>query len=100
MIPMKLFLLDVGMPVASWLGIVATGLISLLGFLLRDAYIKSQKRNDSMQGQIDDIEDAVIKERNRSDDEMRKFDQRINDMERKILEKLGDIKDKFNELRK
>jgi hypothetical protein len=87
-------------PVVSWLGLVITIVFSTLAFLLRDAYLSIKKKGDHLELRISKMEDDVEKERNRSDEELRKIDMRINDFHVNILTRLDEIKDKFNEFRK
>jgi hypothetical protein len=93
-------LLEIGMPTASWLGLAMTLILGLLCFLTRDAYQELKRKIQALQEEIHEIREDVEKERSRSDKEMRLIDGRINDLHINILNKLDEIKYKFNEFRK
>ncbi len=109
---MKIFILwildidIVGLPLASWLGILIAALIGLLGWLLKNAYNKLiitsteiEKRVDELEKEIYNAKDKIVKERNRSDQEMRNMDRTIQTITEKIGDKLDALKDKINEIR-
>ena len=97
---MNYILLDVGMPVASWLGIVTVGIMGILAYAIQKV--------------VKNVEDDVVDVKAENKDiklELRKMDNKINavekqseksisDMNLNIIDKLETIKDKFYDLRK
>ena len=97
---MNYILLDVGMPVASWLGIVTVGIMGILAYAIQKV--------------VKNVEDDVVDVKAENKDiklELRKMDDKINavekqseksisDMNLNIIDKLETIKDKFYDLRK
>ncbi len=93
-------MLQVHVPAISWYGIALTAIVTLLGFLLRDAYQRLQKRQDSAEQALEDLTKKLDQEKLNNEKAMRILDARINDLHLNILNRLDDIKDKFNEFRK
>lgn len=109
MIILILWIIDidvVGLPLASWLGIIIAALITLLGWLLKNAYNKLLQTNIEISKKISELDEEISKakekiviERNRSDKEMRDIDKSIQTITEKIGDKLDALKDKINEIR-
>lgn len=93
-------LLEVGLPIASWFGLAVSGIFGLLYYLLKLSHNRLIKDIDELSKDVTDIGKAIETERARSDKEMRTIDTRINDLHINILNKLDEIKYKFNEFRK
>lgn len=86
-------LLQEGISIISYYGVALTAVMTLLSFLLRDAYLRLTKRVENLES-----ENAALREDNsniRLD-----FETKINNLNVNILNRLDDIKDKFNEFRK
>ena len=86
-------LLDAGMPVASWIGIILTALITLLSFLIRDAYNRITKEIAALWAEIKKNEDAY-------QSEVKTINEKIHEVHYNILNRLEDIKKDFNALRR
>lgn len=97
---LSIFLEVVGLPIASWFGLAVSAIFGLLYYLLKLSHNRLLKDIDELSRDIADISKAVETERARSDKEMRTIDTRINDLHINILNKLDEIKYKFNEFRK
>lgn len=98
---MEIILLETNViPTISWYGIVLTSVITLLGFLLRDAYQRIQKRQDISDKALEDLTQKLESEKLNSEKAMRSLEARINDLHVNILDRLDEIKDKFSEFRK
>ena len=97
---LTIFLEVVGLPIASWFGLAVSAIFGLLYYLLKLSHNRLLKDIDELSKDITDISKAVEIERARSDKEMRTIDTRINDLHINILNKLDEIKYKFNEFRK
>lgn len=97
---METIILQNGVPVISWYGIALTAIVTLLGFLLRDAYQRLQRRQDAAEQALEDLTQKLDSEKLNNEKAMRSLDARINDLHVNILNRLDDIKDKFNEFRK
>lgn len=94
------FLDSIGLPIASWFGIVVAGVLGLLYYLLKESHNRLKKDIEEVKVDLNEIAKAVETERARSDKEMRIIDTRINELHINILNKLDEIKYKFNEFRK
>lgn len=95
-----MILLEGGIPALSWIGIGLTIALGLLGFLLRDAYQNLKRRQDQAEEGLSDLTEKLDAEKLNNERSMRSLDSRINDLHINILNRLDDIKDKFNEFRK
>lgn len=91
---------NVGMPVASWIGLLIATILALIGFLLRDAYSSLKTKMKDLEKRVGDTEKALQDEKNQRLEDMRIIDNKIQDLHLNILRRLDDIKDKFNEFRK
>ncbi len=96
---MNFILLEV-LPIASWWGIVLSGIITLLGFLIRDAYLTIKRRQDSSEETAKILTEKLDGEKLNNEKALRALDGRMNDLHINILNRLDDIKNKFNEFRK
>lgn len=83
----------ISIPLISVYGVILAGVIALLGFLLRDAYKALKEKQSSGDSRLDEFEE-------KHEADIRDLDKRINDLHINILNRLDDIKDKFNEFRK
>lgn len=97
---LSIFLDVVGLPIASWFGLAVSAIFGLLYYLLKISHNRLLKDMDDLSKDISDISKDVQIERERSNKEMRTIDTRINDLHINILNKLDEIKYKFNEFRK
>lgn len=108
---MKYILLDIGLPAASWLGIVTVAVIGLLSWLGKKIIDNVEKENAELKENIKRLTLDLKIEVTKSDSELRKMDNKINDVSKQtdaritdmninILNKLDAIKDKFYDLRK
>ena len=92
--------LEAGMPIASWVGVLVAIVTTLIGFLAKDVYDRLVKRVEVLEKAINDAKTDLDVEKERSRVEMRNIDTRINELHINILDKLDEIKYKFNEFRK
>lgn len=93
-------LLDAGMPVSSWIGLGLGAIITILGWLGKDAYSRFNDRLKYQEQYTEEIKEKLEKERLERLSENREIDGKISDLHINILNKLDEIKDKFNEFRK
>ena len=81
------------MPLASWLGAATTLLITILGFFIKDAYAKVNKRLDEIEKRNIDLDSKV-------NTEVRKIEHSAAENKLAVLERLSDIKQSINDARK
>lgn len=103
------YLLDanVGMSLASWMGIGCAVVISVLAWLFKTTYDNMKKQIEDLQQRVltaeeraNDLDGSINNEKVRSLEEMRKVDERINATYILVLGKMDDLKKMFYEFRK
>lgn len=97
---MIFFFIDIGLPVASYLGLAIAVVGFLLAFLFKNFIGRIETRLEENEKNIETNRKGIEEERRERDKDMRSMDNKINGLEVKVLTILHEIKDRFNDLRK
>ncbi len=93
-------LLDVTIPAATWVGIGITAIMGLLMFLMKSTFTDIKDNVKENKEAIEDLTEKLDGEKLNNEKALRLIDGKVNDLHINILNRLDEIKDKFNELRK
>lgn len=77
---------------------------SLIGFLIKDIYVSNKAKVSNLETKeskdIANLTEKLEIYKNENNKELNRIESKINDIHIRILDKLDEIKDNFNELRK
>ena len=93
-------LLDITIPAASWLGVAVTIVLGLLVYLMKDTFQGIKQRITNVETTASDLEAKLEGEKLNTEKALRLIDGKVNDLHINILNRLDEIKDKFQEFRK
>lgn len=93
-------LTELGISLASWIGLLTTMMIGLLSYLLSNAHKRLVTDTDNVNKRIDKLEQEQDKLKDRFEDERLNTETRMHNLNTTILKSLDDIKKDFYELRK
>ena len=93
-------LLDIGMPAASWLGVVTALVITILGFTIKKIIENMEHKVEELKDESKDVKLEMRKMDNKINTIEKQAEKSISDMNLNIIQKLDIIKEKIYDSRK